>query len=118
MCFSSQITRATPSARYAANASAGCSSRSGRAEVATGAIVGGRYSSRAGSIANRLITSSAPAAWSSRTVIRPWWAVSTTRLPSTSSMSSRSAARAGGANGLTGSYQTRCAATATTSRSG
>ena len=39
--------------------------------VATGLIVGGRYSSQRGSIANRLITSSAAAAFSSRTLIRP-----------------------------------------------
>ena len=37
-------------------------------------------------MANRLITSSAPAAFSSRTVIRPATLVSMTRLPSTSLM--------------------------------
>ena len=42
MCFSSQITAVMPSAAYPANASAGCSSRSGRADVAHGAMVGGR----------------------------------------------------------------------------
>ena len=42
MCFSSQTTCATPAVRNSANASAGCSSASGRCEVAVGAIVGGR----------------------------------------------------------------------------
>ena len=36
MCFSSQITCGTPSERYSANALSGCSSRSGRVEVAVG----------------------------------------------------------------------------------
>ena len=80
----------------------------------------------AGASANRLITSSAPAAFSSRTVTRPWCAVSTTRLPRTSVMSSWSAVALAGApparpatgNGLTGSYQTCSAGTETTSFSG
>jgi len=42
MCFSSQITLVTPAARYAVNASSGYSRTSGRADVATGAMVGGR----------------------------------------------------------------------------
>ena len=72
MCFSSQTTASTPSARKASKACSGCSSRSGRVDVATGLIVGGRYSSHRGSVANRLITSSAAAAFSSRTPIRFW----------------------------------------------
>ncbi len=71
MCFSSHTTSRTPSARNAANASAGCSSTPSRDDVATGAIVGGRYTSQRGSSANRLSTSSAAAAFSSRTVTRP-----------------------------------------------
>jgi hypothetical protein len=62
MCFSSHSTDATPSERYASKACSGCSSRSPRCEVETGLIVGGRYDSQRGSIANRLITSSAAAA--------------------------------------------------------
>jgi len=42
MCFSSQVTSGTPLERYSANACSGCSSRSGRFDVAVGAIVGGR----------------------------------------------------------------------------
>ena len=68
MCFSSQITVGTPSARNPANASSGCSSTSGRFDVAVGDIAGGRWISQRGSMANRLMTSSAAAAFSSRTV--------------------------------------------------
>ncbi len=56
-------------------------------------MVGGRYSSQRGSIANRLITSSAAAAWSSRTPTRGRYAVSTTREPVTSPMSSTAGSR-------------------------
>lgn len=90
--------------------------------VAVGAIVGGRYSSQRGSMAKRLITSNAPAAFSSRTVTRPASLVWTPRLPSTSVIASSSAARpsawaeaaGGGGKGLVGSYQTCCAGTVTT----
>ena len=56
----------------------------------TGAIVGGRYTSHRGLTANRLITSSAAAAFASGTVTRPRSRVSTTRRPATSSRASRS----------------------------
>ena len=72
--------RSTPSARYALERLLGVLEQVAAAvEVATGLIVGGRYSSQRGSTANRLITSSAAAAFSSRTPIRRWYAVSTTR---------------------------------------
>jgi len=56
-------------------------------------MVGGRYSSQRGSIANRLITSSAAAACASRTPTRGRYAVSTTRDPETSVISSTSGSR-------------------------
>ena len=73
-------------------------------------MVGGRYGSSRGSTAKRLMTSSAAAAFSSRTTIRPMCRVSTTRRPCTSARSSgRPSLPAGrlGAERLAGSYQTR-----------
>ena len=70
MCFSSHTTSLTPISRYASNACSGCSSWKPEPDVVTGPIVGGRYSSQRGSMANRLITSSAAAAFSSRTDTR------------------------------------------------
>ena len=62
-----------------------------RVLAGTGAIVGGRYTSHRGLTANRLITSSAAAAFASGTVTRPRSRVSITRRPATSSRASRSA---------------------------
>jgi hypothetical protein len=92
----------------------------GRCDAAIGAIVGGRYTSQRGSTAKRLITSSAAAAFSSRTVSQPISAVSTVRRPSTSPRSSTPGSRPveAGASGRTGSYQTCSAGTETSSRSG
>ena len=83
----------------------------GRDDVAEGLIVGGRCSSCSGATANRLITSIAAAAFSSRTVTRPASQVSTTRLPRTSATSSTPSARrasagaasSAGGNGRAGS---------------
>ncbi|CAM5579070.1 hypothetical protein SALBM217S_02879 [Streptomyces griseoloalbus] len=83
-------------------------------------MVGGRYGSSRGSSANRLITSSAAAAFS-RTPTRPMCRVSTTRRPCTSARSSGRPSCPPGASvrsGRTGSYQTRSAGTSTSSRSG
>ena len=80
----------------------------------------------AGRRANRLITSSAPAAFSSRTVTRPWWRglddalaehVGEVEQRPARAGRRRSARRAAG-NGLAGSYQTCSAGTETSSRSG
>ena len=68
-------------------------------DVSHGEIVGGRYTSQRGSRAKRLITSSAAAAFSSRTVILPRSRVATIRFPSTSSMSRKFPSRAGAGQG-------------------
>ena len=94
MCFSSHTTSATPVAR-GRRRRPGPGARAGRRRdaVATGLMVGGRYSSQRGSIANRLITSSAAAACASRIPTRGRYAVSITRDPETSPMSSTSGSR-------------------------
>ena len=72
MCFSSHTTVPTPAPRRSANADAGCSRYPSTVEVEHGAMVGGSQTSVSGSSANRLITSSAAAAFSAATVVRPY----------------------------------------------
>ncbi len=87
MCFSTMTTRSTPSFWKQAKASSGYSRKPSREEVSHGDIVGGRWISNFGLIANRAITSSTITAFASGTsMVRPVEVV-TMRLPSTSSRS-------------------------------
>ena len=84
-------------------------------------MVGGRYGTRRGSTAKRLMTSSAAAAFSSRTATMPACRVSTARRPRPSARSSGRPSDPPGASlrsGRVGSYQTLSAGTSTSSRSG